>query len=64
MSLLAGIILRVFAVVGLCLACASAWTMVEANQATLSITSRKDEGTLVEIVPRLSPDQPLTAPAA
>jgi two-component system sensor histidine kinase UhpB len=32
MSLLTGLMLRVFAVVGVCLAGASAWTMVEANQ--------------------------------
>ncbi|MET0314824.1 MAG: histidine kinase [Hansschlegelia sp.] len=33
MSLLAGLILRVLGVVTLCLACAGAWTMVEANSA-------------------------------
>lgn len=46
MSLLAGLLLRVFAVVALCLAGASAWTMVEANQsirAELAATATRVE---------------------
>ncbi len=38
--------------------------LVETNEATLSIKSRKGEGTLVEIVLRPAAGQPLSAPAA
>lgn len=38
--------------------------LIEANEATLSIRSRKGEGTLVEIVLRPAAGQPLSAPAA